>query len=229
MAFFSNGQTGETGWARVQRQDEAGKLYSESGDCSGRREHTCCDTETPHRIPREQSCARSNTADPSIRHQCITSSTHSAYVWCGSMHRQRQVFRGSGSYNSHPSGDATSDICADVHATTYGLRGTATISLLSFARSCYAQSIITSTSTSVLNASVADQHGWHENGPCRPCRCGSDSSPNGSSIRSAGRRSAGCVPAVSYANPGTEPGPRASLCFVTHGNSCQRRSWCDQD
>ena len=31
MAYFSNGQTGETGWARVQRQEEARRLYSESG------------------------------------------------------------------------------------------------------------------------------------------------------------------------------------------------------
>jgi hypothetical protein len=31
MAFFSNGQTGETGWARVQRSEEASRLYSKSG------------------------------------------------------------------------------------------------------------------------------------------------------------------------------------------------------
>ena len=156
MAFFSNGQTGETGWARVQRQDEAGKLYSESGNCSGRREYTCCDTKTSHRIPCKQSCARSNTTDPSIRHQCITSSTHSAYLWCGSVHRQRQIFRGSDSYDSHPSGNAASDICADVHATAHSVRGTATVSILLFARSHNAQSTIASTSTCVLNASVAD-------------------------------------------------------------------------
>lgn len=224
MAFFSNGQTGETGWARVERQDEAGKLYSKSGNCSGTREHTCCDTETSHRIPGEQSCARPVTADPSIRYQCITSSTHSTYLWCGSMHRQRQIFRGSGSYDSHPSCNATSDVCADVHATTHSIRGTATISLLLFAHSHDAHTTAASINTSVLNASVAKRHGWYEDGSCRPCRCGSGSSPHGSGIRSADRCSA-----VSYANPGTEPGPRASLCLVAHRNPCQCRSRCDQD
>ena len=172
MAFFSNGQTGETGWARVQRQDEAGKLYSESGDCSGKLEHTCCDTKTSHRIPREQSCTRPDTADTSIRHQCITSSTHSTYLWCGTMHRQRQIFRGSGSYNSHPSSNATRDFCADVHATAYSVRGTAAISLLLCAHSHNARSTAGSTSTSLLNASIADQHGWYEDGPRRSCCCG---------------------------------------------------------
>jgi hypothetical protein len=35
MAFFSNGQSGETGWARVQRDEEASRLYSKSGSGSG--------------------------------------------------------------------------------------------------------------------------------------------------------------------------------------------------
>jgi hypothetical protein len=30
MANVANGQTGETGWARVKRKEEARRLYSES-------------------------------------------------------------------------------------------------------------------------------------------------------------------------------------------------------
>lgn len=30
MAYYRNGQSGETGWARLQRRDEAARLYSET-------------------------------------------------------------------------------------------------------------------------------------------------------------------------------------------------------
>jgi len=165
MAFFSNGQTGETGWARVQRQDEAGRLYSKSGDCNGRLKHACCDTYTAYRIPRKQPRARSKTADTSVRHQCLPSATHSTHVWCRPMRRQRQVIRGSNPPTPCHRCNAASHVCANLCATTYSVCGAATISLLLLAHAHNAGSITTSANVRVLDSSFADKHGWYEDGP----------------------------------------------------------------
>jgi hypothetical protein len=80
MALFSTGRSGETGWARVQRREEATRLYGESGGGGGTLWHAYRDTKTTSRIPKGRYGVRPEAACPPVRYQPVTTDALSTHL-----------------------------------------------------------------------------------------------------------------------------------------------------
>jgi hypothetical protein len=158
---------------RLARRDGVGSNavkrpggYTVSSRCSGTElQHPHCNTDNSHRFPGEQPSARPNTPRSFVRHKHIAASGHSLHVRPKFLCRQPQTGRVLAP-------DCQSVCWADSGEQpwlrpTNGLRRTSTIAVLISPHHHHVSLCFSPDGSGVLDATVGDEHGEHEDGRIR--------------------------------------------------------------